>query len=57
MNWPFSSYNLKDHHKHGEAGSVDVAAVEVEWERLSKILVQYAKKDHLKFDESGLFAM
>jgi len=57
MNWPFSRYNLKDCHKHGKAGSVDVAAVEVEWDRLSKILAQYAKKDHLNFDESGLFAM
>ena len=57
MNRLFSRYNLKDSHKHGEAGSVDVAAVEVEWERLSKILVRYAKKDHLNFDESGLFAM
>lgn len=40
--------------QHGEAGSVDVAAVEKERQRVSEILAQYPKQDRWNFDESGL---
>jgi hypothetical protein len=50
------SYGLKEHRWHGEAGSVDLAAV-VEQKRISKILAKYLKKNQLNFDESGLFGL
>lgn len=43
--------------QHGEAGSVDLEAVEKERQRLSAILAQYAKKDRWNFDESGLYGL
>lgn len=34
-----SSYQLTEHRRHGEAGSVDVAAVEVERDRIQRLLL------------------
>jgi hypothetical protein len=51
------SYGLKEHRWHGEAGSVDLAAVAEERNRISKILAKYPKKNQLNFDESGLFGL
>ena len=50
-------YNLRERRRHGEAGSVDQAAVKVERARMSKILAKYPMRDRLNFDESGLFAL
>lgn len=51
------SHGLLEHRRHGEAGSVDLVAVEEERKRLSKVLAQYPKKNRLNFDESGLFGL
>lgn len=51
------SYNLREFRRHGEAGSVDIAAVEKEWDRIQKITSQYDPKDVFNFDESGLFGL
>lgn len=50
-----SSYGIKEHRRHGEAASVDVAAVEKERKRLKEITALYAPRDRFNFDESGLF--
>ncbi|KIJ26760.1 hypothetical protein M422DRAFT_191800 [Sphaerobolus stellatus SS14] len=50
------AYNLKERRRHGEAGSVDLAAVEVEWKRVAEILSQFDLKDMFNFDEMSLFA-
>ncbi|KIJ27263.1 hypothetical protein M422DRAFT_191236, partial [Sphaerobolus stellatus SS14] len=51
------AYNLKEHRRHGEAGSVDlVAAVEVERKCVAEILSQFDLKDMFNFDETSLFA-
>jgi hypothetical protein len=50
-------YGLKEHHWHGEAGSVDLAAVAEERKRVSKNLAKYPKKNQLNLDESGLFGL
>jgi hypothetical protein len=51
------SYGLKEHHQHGEVGSVDLAAVAEEQKRILEILVKYPKKNQLNFDESRLFGL
>lgn len=48
---------MQERHRHGEAGSVDLAAIEAERERLSKVLANYAKKDQFNFDKFGLFGL
>ena len=50
-------YKLKEYHQHGETGSVDLEAVEVERKWLQGVLASYAKKDCFNFDETGLFAL
>ena len=50
-------YNLRERCRHGEARSVDQAAVNVEQARISKILAKYPMQDQLNFVESGLFAL
>ena len=51
------SYKLQERRRHGEAGSVDRTAVAEERVRIAKVLANYAKKDRLNFDESGLFGL
>lgn len=53
----FIRYNLQEHYRHGEAGSVDLAAVKEEQVRVSKVLAKYAPKNRLNFNESGLFGL
>ena len=48
---------LKEYKQHGEAGSVDVEAVESERQRISKIVAEYPPEDCLNADESGLFPL
>jgi hypothetical protein len=50
------SYKIREYRRHGEAGSVDLAAVEAEQKRMREVLAPFAKKDRWNFDESGLFA-
>jgi hypothetical protein len=38
--------------RHGEAGSVDLTAVEAEHIHMHAILSQYAPRDRFNFDES-----
>ncbi|KIK22672.1 hypothetical protein PISMIDRAFT_79125, partial [Pisolithus microcarpus 441] len=42
---------------HGEAGSVDLTAVEAEKMRLKAILANYAPKDIFNFDETSFFPL
>ncbi|KAG6855876.1 hypothetical protein H0H87_009793 [Tephrocybe sp. NHM501043] len=39
------TYKIKEHRRHGEAGSVDLAAVEVERARVQKVLAPYALRE------------
>jgi len=55
---PFcKAYGLREHHWHGEAGSVDLQAVEEEWKRLGMTLMTYAPRDQWNIDESSFFAL
>ncbi|KAF8237194.1 hypothetical protein L208DRAFT_1248851, partial [Tricholoma matsutake] len=55
---PFcKAYGLKEHHRHGEAGYVDLQAVEEEHKCLRVILTTFAPKDRWNLDESSLFAL
>ncbi|EIM83427.1 DDE-domain-containing protein [Stereum hirsutum FP-91666 SS1] len=49
------AWNLKEHRRHGEAGSVDLEAVEREHARISVLLKEYDGKDILNFDETAFF--
>ncbi|KIJ49970.1 hypothetical protein M422DRAFT_160583, partial [Sphaerobolus stellatus SS14] len=49
------AYKIKEYRRHGEAASVDVAAVEVERKRLQTLLLRYPREDIYNFDESGFF--
>ena len=51
------TYNLREHRRHGEAGSVDLAAVEDERHRMAKVLAKFAPRDRWNFDETSLFAL
>jgi hypothetical protein len=48
---------MKEHRRHGEAGSVDLVAVEAERKRMQKILSAFAPKDIWNFDETSLFPL
>ncbi|KAJ3559043.1 hypothetical protein NP233_g11363 [Leucocoprinus birnbaumii] len=49
------NFKLKEYQRHGEAGSVDPAAVEKERQRVRKILERYEPRDRFNFDETGFF--
>ena len=51
------SYGIQEHRCHGEAGSVDVEAIEKERERIKGIMSKFAPEDVFIFDESGLFGL
>ena len=51
------TYKLKEHRRHGEAGSVNLAAVEAERQRLQDVLDHYDPVDILNFDETSMFAL
>lgn len=51
------AYNIREHRRHGEAGSVDREAVKVERERCQRILAQYTPRDRWNFDETSLFPL
>ncbi len=49
------TYKIKEHKQHGEAGSVDLEAVEHEWKRMHELTKKFAPCDRWNFDETGLF--
>ena len=49
-------YKLKEIRKHGEAGSVNIATVEMEHTRTKELLVRFQPADWWNVDESALFA-
>lgn len=51
------TYNLRERRRHGEAGSVNLAAVEAEQHRVAKVLANFAPRDRWNFDETSLFAL
>jgi hypothetical protein len=46
---------VKEIRRHGEAGSVDLAAVSEEQARIREILIPYALRDRWNGDETGLY--
>jgi len=55
---PFcKAYSLKERRRHGEAGSVNLQAVEEERKRLGMTLVTYPPKNRWNIDESSFFAL
>jgi len=51
------AYQIKEHQRHGEAGSVDLVAVEAEQVCICAILSKYQPKDRFNFDETSFFAL
>ena len=51
------AYGIQEYRRHGEAASVDIAAVEAEQTRLKPILGKYHPKDRFNFDETSFFAL
>jgi hypothetical protein len=51
------TYKLKEYRRHGEAGSVDLMAVEKERVRVQELMKLYAPRDRWNFDETSLFPM
>jgi hypothetical protein len=52
---PFcKAYQIREHRRHGEAGSVDTAAVNAERARMQEILAKYPLRDRWNIDESAL---
>ncbi|KIK11434.1 hypothetical protein PISMIDRAFT_122719 [Pisolithus microcarpus 441] len=49
------TYNIREHQRHGEAGSVNLTNVEAEQKQCQKILAQYAPWDHWNFDKTSPF--
>ncbi|KAF9218622.1 DDE-domain-containing protein [Gyrodon lividus] len=49
------AYGIREHKRHGEAGSVDTDAVEEERIRCRQILAKFAPRDRFNFDETGFF--
>jgi hypothetical protein len=49
------AYKLRERRRHGEAGSVDPKAVELERERCHRILAKFAPRDRWNFDETSFF--
>jgi hypothetical protein len=55
---PFcKAHGYKERRRHGEAGSVDLEAVEAERKRVALILKTYAPRDRWNVDELALFAL
>jgi hypothetical protein len=51
------AYGIKEYHRHGEAASVDLAAIEAERDCLKTVLVKYAPRDRFNFDETSFFPL
>jgi len=49
--------NIKKFRRHGEAGSVDFAAVTAEQVRVRAIPLMFEPKDWFNFDETSFFAL
>jgi len=49
-------HKLKEIRKHGEAGSVNIATVEMEHTHIKELLVRFQPEDQWNMDESALFA-
>ncbi|OJA10065.1 hypothetical protein AZE42_10564 [Rhizopogon vesiculosus] len=55
---PFcKAYKIREHRRHGEAGSVDLDAVEVERKRCEEILSKFAPRDRWNFDGTTIIIM
>ncbi|KIJ39132.1 hypothetical protein M422DRAFT_258011 [Sphaerobolus stellatus SS14] len=50
------AYNIKERRRHGEAGSVDLVAVEAECIHVRAILARYPPENIYNFNETSLFA-
>ena len=56
--YPFcKAYKIKEYQQHGEAGSVDIRAVETERAHMGKLLSTFPARDHWNFDETTLFPL
>jgi hypothetical protein len=49
------AYKIKGYKRHGEAGSADPDAVEVEQKRVQELMKKFAPEDQWNFDETSLF--
>ena len=55
---PFcKAYKIKEFRRHGEAASVDLAAVEAERKRVQELMKKYEPHNRWNFDETSLFPM
>jgi hypothetical protein len=50
----YAAYKIKQHRNHGEAGSVDPAAVEVERRRVAGVLSPFSPRDWWNLDKTSL---
>jgi hypothetical protein len=51
------TYKIREHRRHGEAGSVDLDAVAAQRIQCQKILAKYSPKDRWNFDETSFFPL
>jgi hypothetical protein len=49
------TYKIKEHKRHGEAGSVDLEEVERERTRMHELTKKFEPRDRWNFDETALF--
>ena len=55
---PFcKAYKIKEFWRHGEAASVDLAAVEAKRKRVQELMKKYAPCDRWNWDKTSLFSM
>ena len=50
-----TAYKIREHRRHGEAGSVDLDAVEAERARCQQLLARYAPCDRYNIDETAFY--
>ena len=48
------AYKIKEHQRHGEAGSVSLDDANEERLRIQRVLAKYKPKDHWNIDETSL---
>ena len=54
---PFcKAYKIREHRQHGEAGSVNLAAVEAERKQIWLVLASFKPEDSFNFDKTALLS-
>jgi hypothetical protein len=57
LTFSYDRFGIKECQRHGEAGSVNLADVQVERARMKKIMAPYAPEDQFNGDESQFYPL